>query len=51
MRHQYRLNFGQGQVAYPGSLKLCREWEKDYPGSFIEKREPDTGEWFPLSDY
>jgi hypothetical protein len=45
---KYRINFGQGQVDYPGSLKKCREYLKSLncPYAYIQFR--DCGEWFNI---
>ncbi len=46
---KYRLNYGQGQVSCNASLSQVNEWEKFHGGSYVEKKEWDTGEWFPCS--
>jgi len=47
--NKFRVNFGNGQVDYPGSLKKCREYIKslkDWNGAFIQYKE--CGEWFNI---
>lgn len=46
---KYRVNYGNGQVYYPGSLKKCREYLKTlqgWSGAFIQFKE--NGEWFNI---
>ena len=48
---KYRINFGQGQVDYPGSLKKCREYLKSLnnaPSAYIQFKDFETGEWFNI---
>lgn len=47
--YKYRVNFGQGQVHYPGDRKAC--WRfiaslDNSAGCFVEWQDPDTGDWF-----
>ena len=49
-----RVNFGNGQVNYAGSLAACRrylsELRDEYAGSaFLERRDPETGDWYAVS--
>lgn len=43
----YRVNFGNGQVHYAGSLKETLAFVRDFGDAhtFIQKRDPDTFEW------
>ena len=49
----FRVNYGQGQasVSY-GEYKYCKYWfdRWNLGGSFIEFRDRDTKEWFPLEE-
>lgn len=48
---KYRINFGNGQVDYPGSLKKCRAYLKtitNWNGAYIQFKDFQTGEWFHI---
>lgn len=48
----YRINYGNGQVEYPGSLAKCKRALADIHripgggGAYIQRREPFTCDWF-----
>lgn len=47
----FRINYGNGQCTSRwDSFKACDHHFKlwNYGGSFIEFKDADTGEWFPL---
>ena len=43
----YRVNFGNGQVHYAGSLAACERFIRDHGDgfTFLERYEPETGDW------
>lgn len=47
---RYRVNYGNGQVEYPGDKRACLRWIANLTQyqslAFVEWRDPDTGEWF-----
>jgi hypothetical protein len=52
----YRVNFGNGQVHYPGltypglTRAQCERYATDHGDgyAFVEGKDPDSGEWFRL---
>ena len=48
MRDNYRINLGNGQIHYAGSLRDCLSWIARHGDgfSFIQFRDSETNEWF-----
>jgi hypothetical protein len=46
--YKYRVNFGNGQVHYPGNKRACLQYIAQYGDgwSFVEWQDPETGDWF-----
>jgi hypothetical protein len=48
--YRYRVNYGQGQVEYPGSKAECfrflAEHCRDCGFAYVQWQDPDTGDWF-----
>jgi hypothetical protein len=46
--YRYRVNFGNGQVHYPGNRSACWRFVAAHGDgfTFIEWQDPDTAEWF-----
>lgn len=46
---RYRINYGNGQVDYPGSLAKCRAALPSCGGfAYIQFRDNQTGDWFNI---
>jgi hypothetical protein len=48
---RYRVNFGNGQVHYPGDKRACFRYIGDPANdcggyAFVEWQDPETGDWF-----
>jgi hypothetical protein len=47
MTSTYRVNYGNGQVEYPGGLKACRQFLTTCDGfAFVQQLDLETGDWF-----
>lgn len=49
----FRINYGQGQVSQNfQTFKICQHYFDlwNLGGSFMEYKDADSGEWFPLEE-
>lgn len=48
--HEFRVNFGNGQVHYEKSRAACERFISAYGDgwTFLQRRDAETGEWFKV---